>query len=526
MNEKMTWRAGRFWQTYRVPLVGIGLFALAALATALRLAGIAAESVWLDEATSLMLARMSLPELIKTTSLDVHPPLYYILLHFWIALGQSEAVIRGLSTVAGVLNILIIYGLGRTLFDAGTGWIAAMLLAVAPFHIWYSQETRMYAWVTTLMSASMLLALWFWRRPRWLTWAGYVLLTAAALYTHYYAVFCILVEDLFFLYLLCRRRADRRLFWSWAAAQAMVFVLFIPWLPMFLVPMTTGGEGWVMFGAGRPGVSALAQTAVLYMVGSARAQYPPLIRRLAYVLFVGAFVVGLWPRWGARRGQGAGIRDWGLGVGGSQPLTLEETEALGFCLGYLVLPLGIAWGASQILKPMYSARYMLPFLVPFLLLVARGVRNVRWGAARIVVLVALLAVMGVGVVAQARTVDKPDWRSWSAKLVQEAQKDDLVLFMPGWHAKPFDYYARGKLTLFSDVPVPVDRYGEEALRVVEQAIAGHPRVLLVWETPHYTDRDAAVYDYLRTHCRQASEMQMPLLGRIILFENPGAAGAR
>ena len=59
---------------------------------------------------------------------------------------------------------------------------------------------------------------------------------------------------------------------------------------------------------------------------------------------------------------------------------------------------------------------------------------------------------------------------------------------------------------------------------MEQAIVGHPRVWLVWETPHYTDRDAAVYDYLCTHCRQISEMQMPLLGRIILFENPGAAG--
>jgi len=519
---------GRFWQSYHVPFVSIGLIALA---TALRLAGIARESIWLDEATSLMLARMTLPELIRTTSLDVHPPLYYILLHFWISLGQSEAIIRGLSTVAGVLNVLIIYGLGRILFDSQTGWIAAALLAVAPFHVWYSQEARMYAWVTTLMSASVLLALWFWRGRRWLAWIGYVLVTAAALYTHYYAVFSILVVNLFFVYLLLRGgyapgwrgycAFDKRLFWSWAAAQGVVLVLFLPWLPMFLVPMTTGGEGWVTFGAGKPSLAVLPQTAVLYMVGGARAQYPLLVRRLAYVLFVGAFVVGLWPRRRPSRDQGTGAR--------GQPadprfLIPGETEALGFSLAYLALPLGIAWVSSQILKPMYSARYMLPFLIPFLLLVARGVRNVPWAVARVVLLVALVAVMGVGIAAQVKTLDKPDWRSWSAKLIQAVQKDDLVLFMPGWHAKPFDYYAQGRLSLFSDVPVPVDRYGGQALKVVEKAIAGHPRVWLVWETPHYTDRDGAVYNYLRAHCRQVSETQMPLLGRIILFENPGAAG--
>jgi len=523
----MSTRLTRLGESHRGLVGALGLLVLLALATALRLAGIGAESIWLDEATSLMLARMNLPELIRAASVDVHPPLYYILLHFWIPLGESEAVLRGLSTVAGVLNVWVLYRLGRTLFDAQTGWIAAALLAVSPLHIWYSQEARMYAWVAALMSGSILLALWFWRRGDGLTWLGYVLVTAAAIYTHYYAVFGILVVNLFFLYLWVRgalkRRGgapDGRLVWGWIAAQVAVFVLFIPWLPLFLVPITVGGEGWVSF-VGKPSPEALAQTLVLYMVGSARAEYPVLVRRLAYVLFVGAFLLGLWPRWGAGRGQGAGIKDR---TPDPRSLIPEEAEALGFCLAYLVLPLGIAWGASQVFKPMYSARYMLPFLIPFLLIVARGLRKVPWVAPRAALLVALLVVMGVGVAAQARTMDKPDWRSWSAKLVQMAREDDLLLFVPGWHIKPFDYYAQGKLHRFGGVPLPVDRHREQALKVVEEAIAGYPRVWLIWETPHYTDRDAVVYHYLREHCRQVAEMQMPLMGRIILFENSGATG--
>lgn len=501
---------------------------LLGLAAALRLAGIGKESIWLDEATSLMLARMSLPELVRTATLDIHPPLYYILLHFWISLGESEAAVRGLSVVAGVLNVGLLYGLGRTLFDGQTGWIAAALLAASPLHIWYSQEARMYAWVAALMSASSWLALQFWRRGSWFTWLGYVLVTAAALYTHYYAVFGLFVINLFFVYLWARARVrDRRLIGGWIAAQAVVFALFIPWLPLFLIPITVGGEGWVSF-VGKPSLEALAQTAVLYMVGSARAEYPTLVRRLAYVLFLGAFLLGLWPgrRLGERQGTGRGCQ--GSGAGGpdsvSHALSLDETGAVSFCLAYLVLPLGIAWAASHLLKPMYSARYMLPFLIPFLLLVAKGVRRVPWLALRMGILLALLIAMGFGVAAQARTMDKPDWRTWSAKLMQMAQEGDLLLFLPGWQAKPFDYYVRGRLYLFSDVPVPVDRYGEQALKVVAEAIAGHPRIWFIWETPHYTDRDAAVYRYLREQCRQVMEMRMPLLGRIILFENVGAAG--
>jgi 4-amino-4-deoxy-L-arabinose transferase-like glycosyltransferase len=510
-----------------VPGAAYGLLVVTALAVAARWYGIGKESVWLDEATSLMLARMSLLELVKTTSLDVHPPLYYILLHFWIALGTSEAVIRGLSAVAGVLNVVVLFGLGRELFGVRTGLIAALLLAVAPFHVWYSQETRMYTWVTLLSTASILLAFRFWRGWRWLAWMGYVLVTAAALYTHYYAVFTILLEDLFFAYLLLRRRANARLVWGWLTAQVGVFLLFVPWLPMFLVPMTTGGEGWVTFGMGKPTLAALAQTAVLYVVGSARGQYPALVRRAGYVLFAVAFVAGIWPcAWG-RLSAGRGREQTphaAKEAAGARGALYNEGEAVGFVLAYLVVPLGMAWAASQVLKPMYSARYMLPFLVPFILLVARGVARVRWGQVRALVLAAMLVVMGVGVWAQERTPDKPDWRAYSAKVIQLAQKDDLVLFMPGWHAKAFDYYAQGRLTLFSDVPIPVDRFGDQALQVVAKAIQGHPRVWFVWETGHYTDRDGAVYAYLQSHCRQASEMQMPLLGRIILFENPGTAG--
>jgi mannosyltransferase len=507
----------------REPLAAV-LAAILLLALGLRLYGISAEALWLDEATSLMLARMDVPTLIQWTALDIHPPLYYILLHYWIALGESELVVRGLSTLAGLLTVGVIFALGRTLFSLRVGLIAACLLAWSPFHIWYSQEARMYAWVTFWISASLFLALRLWtlasaRKRIWLTWTGYVLATAAALYTHYYAVFGILLANLGFLYLLARGRVDRSLFWSWASSQLAILILFLPWLPTFLLPITVGGGGWIALGVGRPPLAALPQTAVLYMVGPARALYPSLMRRAGYLLYGGLFVSALATPFLKPWQQDQRISSNGSG---EDPPRLSPGEALGFCLAYLALPLGIAWVASQLFKPMYSARYMLPFLIPLLLLVARGIdglpaRWLRWAT-----LLLLLGIMGYGVVAQVRMQDKPDWREVAAYLQTHAQPDDGVLFLPGWHAKPFAYYATDHLTLYDEIPVPVSQYPTEVPAYLDELLERHERIWFVWEQDHYTDTQGEVYAYLQGRRSQVEDRAVPLLGRLILFVRRGS----
>jgi mannosyltransferase len=536
----------RSWSWLKISTWPLGLILALPLllGVATRLWGIGVESLWLDEATSLILAHMDLPGLVQWTAQDIHPPLYYILLHYWIVLvqyagqGQSEAIIRGLSALAGVLNIGVIYLLGQTLFERRTGLYAALLLALSPLHIWYSQEARMYTWVTLLVSTSVLLALRAWTSQRWLTWLGYIVVTTAALYTHYYAVFGIMLENLFLLYLLLRpgrtpwhSGASRALLWRWLGSQAAVFVLYLPWLPTFLLPITVGGGGWVALGTGKPSLAALAQTVVLYMVGTGRALYPALIRRLGYFMFAAVLLVGLVPIGGWLRRFG---RPWAVSSDPTVSQTDQsqdiqhhlfvENEALFFTLAYWVIPPGMAWIASQLFKPMYSARYMLPFLIPFIILVARGIRNIPWAAARQTVLAALVVFMGVGVVAQVSLQDKPDWRGFAANLTVQAQPGDLLVFMPGWHVKPFDYYAHGALETESDLPVPIPQYGDKPFTMLDEAMAGHARIWLVWETEHYTDPQGAIYAYLSDHAHMVQETDFPLVGKLTLYENPGWAG--
>ena len=504
-------RAERFGREH-VVLLGIVVIAVAA-----RLYGIARESLWLDEATSLMLARMDLPELVEWTSSDVHPPLYYALLHYWIALGESEAALRSLSVLAGTLNVLVIYSIGRTLFPtartpSGVGIYAALLLAVNPFHIWYSQETRMYAWIALLSSSSLLCALLWLRKSRTILWLGYVLITAAGLYTHYYAVFVILVENIFFLYLFLRGRLSRRTVIGWGVAQICIILLFAPWLPN-LLNIVGGGGGWLAFSEGKPPPAVLAQTAISYMVGTSRAAYPKVLRRLGYLFFSYALLQAVWSGLSPAKPREGDTGTW-----------WSHREAVGVCGAYVAVPLLLAWGASQLFKPMYSARYMLPFLVPFLLLVAIGVQSLRRAVTRGALLGALLLIMGVGVIVQAQSKEKPDWRGLAARVVAEAKEGDIAVFMPVWHAGPFDYYAQGAVEIVRDVPMPVDRFEEEALGVVDRALVDHDRIWFIWETGHYTDPSGALDTHLRAKFLPIAEEELPLLGSVTLFGIPSPTG--
>ena len=149
------------------------------VAALLRLHGLAEESIWLDEATSILLAQERLPDLIRATAQDIHPPGYYALLHLWLGLGPGAWIARSLSAFLGIISVAAIYQLGKSALGQGAGLATALLLAVSPLHIWYAQETRMYALVTLL---ALLGSYALWRaivgsRPA-VAWAGYAVCMA------------------------------------------------------------------------------------------------------------------------------------------------------------------------------------------------------------------------------------------------------------------------------------------------------------------------------------------------------------
>ena len=127
---------------------GWALVFVLAIAVVLRLVGLGHQSYWIDEYASIVMAYDGLFSGFSQIRSDVHPPLYFTLLHFWIrAFGNAETTVRLLSVVPSVLMVVFLYRLGKRLFGAESGLLAAVLAAASLLQIYYAQEARSYAWL-------------------------------------------------------------------------------------------------------------------------------------------------------------------------------------------------------------------------------------------------------------------------------------------------------------------------------------------------------------------------------------------
>jgi hypothetical protein len=122
------------------------VIALTLVGFVVRVLLLANKGLWTDEALSLWIANHNIGEMLQWISrIDFHPPLYYLLLHYWIDLvGANTYNLRLLSAIIGAATIPVIYLIGRRMSGLAMGLAAAILLAFSPFNIRFAQETRMY----------------------------------------------------------------------------------------------------------------------------------------------------------------------------------------------------------------------------------------------------------------------------------------------------------------------------------------------------------------------------------------------
>ncbi len=209
------------------------------LAFALRVHRIGEQRVWWDEGWSVWVARFSSLDILRQTGNDVHPPLYFELLHLWRALsGDDEGALRLLSAFLGVLTVALTCALSRRMARGNlspggatlAGLLAALFLAVSRFAIAWSQEIRMYALTSLLAVLAVWAARRVWDRGYRRDAALYVLATTAGLYTLYLFAPVWAAVNVAWLWVL-HGAADRRLaLLRWAGLQAAIVVLFLPWV--------------------------------------------------------------------------------------------------------------------------------------------------------------------------------------------------------------------------------------------------------------------------------------------------------
>ncbi len=210
----------------------LALLAILLLALALRVFHLDTQSIWYDEGLSIYLAQQPPAQTIALSATTDHPPLHTLLLGAWMSLtGDSDFAVRYLSVFFGVLMVALTYALGRWL-DERVGLIAAGLMAVSPFAVYYSQETRGYTLLTTLVLIATLTVVHLVRGDRRRRiWLVYVVSMSAALYTHYFAAFAWAAMNVAWLINLIGLRRPVRFVTNWIGAQFIVLACFAPWLP-------------------------------------------------------------------------------------------------------------------------------------------------------------------------------------------------------------------------------------------------------------------------------------------------------
>lgn len=481
-----------------------------ALAAFLRFYRIGAQSLWNDEGTSAALALRDLAAITRDAAHDIHPPLYYWLLHFWVRLwGTGELALRSLSALLGVATVALVFLIGDSLFGAGVGLLAAFLSAISPFQVYYSQETRMYMLLAAVVClGTYALVRYVWaeashrgaRRDKGISAVNgysvlYALAVAMGLYTHYSFPILWGVWNLAYLAFWLWKRGGAGRLLRWAAIQAAAFALYIPWLPTGLRQMTQ----WPAISEPHSLAFFVKDAFVLLVGGHSLAMSRSDFLVLAAALGVVA-LAGLLPTLRKEDSQAA----------------LPEWLRAGLIAAWLAVPVAAQWALS-LLKPAYRPKFFLVCAPAFALLVARGAlwpvqRRPRglgkvWAQAWL--LLAVVALASTGAQALQNYYFDPayardDYRAIARYVEAFGGPDDAVLINAPSQVETFTLYYKGASPVY---PLPRQRPLDKAATEgdLRQMIAGRERVFAIFWATDESDPERFIESWMDSHAFKASD---------------------
>ena len=535
----------------------------------LRVLLLTTKGMWLDETFSVWLASHSVADMLAwIVRIDQHPPLYYLLLHYWMGIhGDTPYDVRLLSAIFGAGTIPIIYLIGKRLSGAVVGLAAAVFLALSPFNLYYAQETRMYtlltfnAAVATYALARLLtdpcslnpigsqfreyLHVWHtpgpvkpaipreftyrdetrnrtgWRgwifRHRWLhiqtietdlAWVVLIVFSALTLFTHNTALFFPIAASLFVLGLMLFQRIKKS-----GPPPALQAPSLGNWVKaqigIFLlwsawIPAFVKQASRVNQEFWIPKPSWDLVTWTLRSLLNASA--PNQIGRVTTWILFAVLCLGL--------------------VYYRKKLSIFLLLAVLFAtpiLGELIV---------SIRRPIFWDRTLIWTTIPLLLVLAAGIAQLRVRFLMIVMLGSLAANYLFSDGDYYRFVQKEDWSTAAGYVANFAEKDDLVLFNSNFVAIPFNYYFKTYEDLYSiqveKQGIPLDlfdsgilepRMRESDIPELSSLVSGHNRVWLVYSHNDITDPDGLIPQTL------ASQMKLSRTrdfygGQVQLYERP------
>ena len=381
------------------------------------------QSLWIDEATSVLTARdFSFSEIItKFSPGDFHPPLYYLILKIWTAIfGSGEVGVRLLSVMAGVGTVYFVYLIANKFIRVNYSnfpGIAALLLATSGLHIYYSQEARMYALSSLLVTFSIYLFLSIQKSSARIPWLLFSLSLPLIILTDYLSAF---IFPVFWFFAI---KKNKSWFKKFILANIPLVMAVIVWLPIFKGQLESGLSvesslpGWWKI-LGGISVKEVLLVPVKFMLG--RISFDNNVLYGLVVFFVGtlnAFLIVKATKF------------------------YRKTKILWF---WILIPALLIFTVSYKIPVFYYFRLI--FVLPaFYLITALGIVGLKptWRNAAIGLVVAINLCASFYYLGNSK-FHREDWRGLVNYVEEHSTKDFKVLFVADSQMEAYNYYSEMK----------------------------------------------------------------------------------
>ncbi len=447
LNDSRQWRLCSNGRKRHVSVFfstrGFVLFLLIfALAIGVRLAGLGQEYLWYDEGCSYGLAECSLHTMMSYIKEDVHPPLFYLLLHYYVKiLGEPTFFTLRLFTVfIDLIALFLVFQFTRTFVNDGAALIASLLYALSAFVVYYAQELRMYSLVLALSIASSYMLMLMIKRKSWAMWfIPYTLFNIAGIYTHYHFFFFVFSHGLFvFFFALTRKR------WVflriWLLAFVLLFISYAFWIKYLMEQMTSERIEWLT----KPHIMKLfillfEEIPFYRPIGN----FPLFIASVLFFLTLFVLLI---------------VRLYKVRF-------FSQSTRIAALLQLFILcfPTLLVYLLSHIYRPIFFHRYLI-FIVPaYIFLLATFIQSLKNKILRIAIISIILLPNIYFIYWETTTLTKSDWIKQFEIAQEQIDKKDLLAFQNPLIHRYFNEY--------TDRNVPYYNY-KELERMYEAMLSG------------------------------------------------------
>lgn len=289
-----------------------------------------------DEPFSIFISQLNLGAMIRFLSTGNNPPLFEMVLHYWILwFGTSEVSLRLLPAIFGSLTVIPVFLAGKRFFNSGVAIIASILFVFSIYHIRFAHEIRVYSLFSLATAWTMYFFLSAIRNPRaWGNWIAVALCNVILLYSHFTSFYILLVE------VGCGFLFVERKNWKFPIGALVASVVFYtPYLYTFILRFgdVSNNGTWVS----PPGLGEV--------YGSVNLMLNQRLTTLAILVSI-ILGIGLTGKWN--------IKDWILKIRNKAALTV---------LIWFVLPYSLMYLISVTFIPMFIDRYILYTSIPLFL---------------------------------------------------------------------------------------------------------------------------------------------------------------